>query len=132
MLFRSNLACSGAIPVGSTDNLNFGNPHNPEIFWQLKESVRGLADGCRAFGAPVTGGNVSLYNQRGALGAIDPTPTVAVVGIIEKPEHITTQWFKDAGDAILLLGAPVDLADPLLGLGGSGGGLLPRPRGGRV
>jgi phosphoribosylformylglycinamidine synthase len=114
-----NLACSGAVPVGSTDNLNFGNPHNPEIFWQLKESVRGLADGCRAFSAPVTGGNVSLYNQRGALGSIDPTPTVAVVGIIEKPEHITTQWFKDAGDAIVLLGAPVDLVDPLQGLGGS-------------
>jgi phosphoribosylformylglycinamidine synthase subunit PurL len=114
-----NLACSGAVPVGSTDNLNFGNPHNPEIFWQLKESVRGLAEGCRAFNAPVTGGNVSLYNQRGALGAIDPTPTVAVVGVIEKPEHITTQWFKDAGDAILLLGEPVDTADPLQGLGGS-------------
>jgi phosphoribosylformylglycinamidine synthase len=114
-----NLACSGAIPLGSTDNLNFGNPHNPEIFWQLKESVRGLAEGCSAFSAPVTGGNVSLYNQRGALGAIDPTPTVAVVGLIEKPEHITTQWFKDAGDVILLLGSPVDLSDPLQGLGGS-------------
>jgi phosphoribosylformylglycinamidine synthase subunit PurL len=114
-----NLACSGAVPLGATDNLNFGNPHYPEIFWQLKESVRGIAEGCRAFNAPVTGGNVSLYNQRGALGAIDPTPTVAVVGLIEKPEHITTAWFKDAGDAIILLGAPVDTADPLLGLGGS-------------
>lgn len=114
-----NLACSGATPVGATDNLNYGNPHNPEIFWQLKESVRGLADACRIFNAPVTGGNVSLYNQRGALGAIDPTPTVAVVGIIADRAHITTQWFKDAGDAILLLGAPVDLKDPLQGLGGS-------------
>jgi phosphoribosylformylglycinamidine synthase len=114
-----NLACSGAVPVGSTDNLNFGNPHYPEIFWQLRESVRGLAEGCKAFNAPVTGGNVSLYNQRGALGAIDPTPTVAVVGIIEKPAHITTQWFKDAGDVIVLLGNAVDTADPLQGLGGS-------------
>jgi phosphoribosylformylglycinamidine synthase len=114
-----NLACSGAVPLGATDNLNFGNPHYPEIFWQLKESVRGIAEGCRVFNAPVTGGNVSLYNQRGALGAIDPTPTVAVVGLIEKPEHITTAWFKDAGDAIILLGAPVDTADPLHGLGGS-------------
>jgi phosphoribosylformylglycinamidine synthase len=114
-----NLACSGAAPLGATDNLNFGNPHYPEIFWQLKESVRGMAEGCRAFNAPVTGGNVSLYNQRGALGAIDPTPTVAVVGLIEKAEHITTSWFKDAGDAIILLGAPVDTADPLQGLGGS-------------
>ena len=114
-----NLACAGAVPVGSTDNLNFGNPNHPEIFWQLKESVRGLAEACRAFAAPVTGGNVSLYNQRGALGAIDPTPTVAVVGIVDDPRHITTQWFKDEGDAILLLGAPVDTADPLQGLGGS-------------
>jgi phosphoribosylformylglycinamidine synthase subunit PurL len=114
-----NLACTGAVPVGSTDNLNFGNPHNPEIFWQLKESVRGVAEGCRAFNAPVTGGNVSLYNQRGALGSIDPTPTVAVVGLIAKPEHITTQWFKDEGDAVILLGTPVDTTDPLQGLGGS-------------
>ncbi|MEO6036493.1 MAG: phosphoribosylformylglycinamidine synthase subunit PurL [Verrucomicrobiota bacterium] len=113
-----NLACSGAVPLGSTDNLNFGNPHNPEIFWQLKESVRGLAEACRAFNAPVTGGNVSLYNQN-PNGPIDPTPTVAMVGLIEKPEHITTQWFKDEGDVIILLGEMVDSSDPLLGLGGS-------------
>ncbi|MEO5802132.1 MAG: phosphoribosylformylglycinamidine synthase subunit PurL [Verrucomicrobiota bacterium] len=113
-----NLACSGASPLGSTDNLNFGNPHNPEIFWQIKESVRGLAEGCRAFNAPVTGGNVSLYNQNPS-GPIDPTPTVAMVGLIEKPEHITTQWFKDEDDVIILLGDIVDKSDPLLGLGGS-------------
>jgi phosphoribosylformylglycinamidine synthase II len=113
-----NLACSGAAPLGVTDNLNFGNPLKPELFWQLKESVRGLAEACRAFNAPVTGGNCSLYNQSPA-GPIDPTPTVAVVGLIEKPEYVTTQWFKDAGDAIVLLGEPVDLTDPLHGLGGS-------------
>jgi phosphoribosylformylglycinamidine synthase subunit PurL len=113
-----NLACSGAVPLGVTDNLNFGNPLKPEIFWQLRESVRGLAEACRAFNAPVTGGNVSLYNQS-PNGPIDPTPTVAMVGLVERPEHVTTQWFKDEGDAIILLGAPVDLADPLLGLGGS-------------
>ncbi len=113
-----NLACSGAVPLGSTDNLNYGNPHNPEIFWQLRESVRGLAEACRAFNAPVTGGNVSLYNQN-PNGPIDPTPTVAMVGLIEKPEHVTTQWFKDEGDAILLLGEVADRNDPLLGLGGS-------------
>ncbi len=111
-----NLACSGAVPLGVTDNLNYANPHNPELFWQLKESVRGLADACRAFNAPVTGGNCSLYNQHPA-GPIDPTPTVAMVGLIEKPEHITTQWFKDEGDAIILLGDVVDASDPLLGLG---------------
>ena len=113
-----NLACSGAVPLGSTDNLNFGNPHNPELFWQLKESVRGLAEACRHFEAPVTGGNVSLYNQN-PNGPIDPTPTVAMVGLIEKPEHITTQWFKDEGDVIILLGDNIDTRDPLLGLGGS-------------
>ncbi len=113
-----NLACTGAVPLGVTDNLNFGNPLNPEIFWQLRESVRGLAEGCRAFNAPVTGGNVSLYNQS-PNGPIDPTPTVAMAGLIEKPQHITTQWFKDEGDAIILLGAVADDADPLQGLGGS-------------
>ncbi|HZO84729.1 MAG TPA: phosphoribosylformylglycinamidine synthase subunit PurL, partial [Verrucomicrobiae bacterium] len=113
-----NLACSGAIPLGTTDNLNFGNPHNPEIFYQLRESVRGLAEGCRVFNAPVTGGNVSLYNQN-PEGAIAPTPTIGMVGLIERPEHITTQWFKDEGDAIILLGQIVNEADPLLGLGGS-------------
>jgi len=113
-----NLACSGAVPLGATDNLNMPSPLKSELFWQIKESVRGLADGCKAFNAPVTGGNCSLYNQSPA-GPIDPTPTIAVVGLIEKPEYVTTQWFKDEGDAIILLGAPVDEADPLLGLGGS-------------
>src|SRR5438874_2305233 len=108
-----NQACSGDVPLGTTDNLNFGNPHNPEIFYQLKESVRGVAEACRIFNAPVTGGNVSLYNQN-PDGAIDPTPTIAMVGIIQKPEHITTQWFKDEGDAIILFGEPVDKDDPLL------------------
>ncbi len=113
-----NLACSGAIPLGATDNLNMPSPLKPELFWQIKESVRGLADGCRAFNAPVTGGNCSLYNQNPA-GPIDPTPTISVVGLIEKPEHVTTQWFKDEGDAIILLGDIVDKNDLLLGLGGS-------------
>jgi len=113
-----NLACAGAAPLGTTDNLNYGNPYNPEIFWQLRESIRGLAEGCRAFNAPVTGGNVSLYNQNPG-GAIDPTPTVAMVGLIQEAGHITTQWFKDERDAVILLGAPMDLEDRLLGLGGS-------------
>jgi len=113
-----NLACTGARPLGTTDNLNFGNPFNAEIFWQLRESVRGLAEACRAFNAPVTGGNVSLYNQNPSC-PIDPTPTVAMVGLIDKPEHVTTQWFKDEGDAIILLGEMIDSADLLFGLGGS-------------
>jgi len=113
-----NLACSGALPLGATDNLNMPSPLKPELFWQIKESVRGLAEGCKAFNAPVTGGNCSLYNQSPA-GPIDPTPTISVVGLIEKVEHVTTQWFKDEGDAIILLGAAVDKADPIFGLGGS-------------
>jgi phosphoribosylformylglycinamidine synthase len=113
-----NLACSGALPLGATDNLNMPSPLKPELFWQIKESVRGLAEGCKAFNAPVTGGNCSLYNQSPA-GPIDPTPTISVVGLIEKPEHVTTQWFKDEGDAIILLGDSVDQADPIFGLGGS-------------
>jgi phosphoribosylformylglycinamidine synthase II len=113
-----NLACSGAYPLGVTDNLNFANPHKPELFYQLKESVRGLAEACKAFNAPVTGGNCSLYNQSPA-GPIDPTPTVAVVGIIENPEHITTQWFKDEKDVIILLGELVNSGDSMQGLGGS-------------
>jgi phosphoribosylformylglycinamidine synthase len=113
-----NLACSGAVPLGVTDNLNMPSPLKSELFWQIKESVRGLAEACRAFNAPVTGGNCSLYNQSPA-GPIDPTTTVAVVGLIEEPAHVTTQWFKDEGDAIILLGEPVDTTDPLQGLGGS-------------
>jgi phosphoribosylformylglycinamidine synthase len=113
-----NLACSGALPLGATDNLNMPSPLKPELFWQIKESVRGLAEGCKAFNAPVTGGNCSLYNQSPA-GPIDPTPTISVVGLIEKLEHVTTQWFKDEGDAIILLGEAVDKGDPIFGLGGS-------------
>jgi phosphoribosylformylglycinamidine synthase len=98
-----NLTCSGAAPLAVTDNLNFGNPYKPENFWQLRESVEGIAETCRAFGTPVVGGNVSLYNESPA-GVVDPTPTVAMVGLIEKEEHITTQFFKAAGDVIILVG----------------------------
>ena len=104
-----NLTCSGAVPLAVTDNLNFGNPHNQENFWQLRESVEGLAEGCRAFNTPVTGGNVSLYNQSPA-GAIDPTPTVGMVGLRADEKHVTTSHFKSAGDVILLVG---ELGDEL-------------------
>jgi phosphoribosylformylglycinamidine synthase len=98
-----NLTCSGARPLAVTDNLNFGNPYKPENFWQLREAVEGIAEACRAFGTPVTGGNVSLYNESPA-GVVDPTPTIGMVGLINDERHITTQWFKSAGDEILLLG----------------------------
>jgi phosphoribosylformylglycinamidine synthase II len=98
-----NLTCSGATPLAVTDNLNFGNPYKPENFWQLREAVEGVAETCRAFGTPVVGGNVSLYNESPA-GVVDPTPTVAMVGLIEKEAHITTQFFQAPGDAIILVG----------------------------
>ena len=98
-----NLTCSGARPLAVTDNLNFGNPYKPENFWQLRESVEGIAEACRAFGTPVIGGNVSLYNESPA-GVVDPTPTIGMVGLIDKEVHITTQWFKNEGDVIILVG----------------------------
>jgi phosphoribosylformylglycinamidine synthase II len=98
-----NLTCSGAKPLAVTDCLNFGNPYKPENFWQLREAVEGVAEACRMFGTPVTGGNVSLYNESPS-GVVDPTPTVAMVGLIDDEKHITTQWFKNEGDVIILVG----------------------------
>ena len=98
-----NLAMTGAEPLALTDNLNFGNPHNPENFYMLQQAVDGLAEGCRAFDIPVTGGNVSLYNQSPA-GPIDPTPTVGIVGQIRDVKHITPSHFQKEGDAVLLVG----------------------------
>jgi len=98
-----NLVCSGAAPLAVTDNLNFGNPYRPETFWQLREAVEGLAEACRRFSTPVTGGNVSLYNQN-PTGAVDPTPTVGMVGVIANEDRITQQYFRNEGDIIFLLG----------------------------
>ncbi len=98
-----NLTCSGAVPLAVTDNLNFGNPYKTENFWQLRECVEGVAETCRAFDTPVIGGNVSLYNESPA-GVVDPTPTVAMVGLIAEEAHITTQFFKNDGDVIILVG----------------------------
>src|SRR5213593_703746 len=98
-----NLTCSGARPLAVTDCLNFGNPYKPENFWQLREAVQGVAEACRAFGTPVTGGNVSLYNESPA-GVVDPTPAIGMVGLIDDEKHVTTQWFKEAGDVIILVG----------------------------
>jgi phosphoribosylformylglycinamidine synthase len=98
-----NLACSGALPRAVTDNLNFGNPLKPEVYHQLSESLRGIGEACEAFQTPVTGGNVSLYNEN-PRGAIYPTPTIGMVGVVEDLAHVTTSAFKAAGDAIVLLG----------------------------
>jgi phosphoribosylformylglycinamidine synthase II len=99
-----NLTCSGAIPLAVTDNLNFGNPYRPENFWQLREAVEGLSEACRRFETPVTGGNVSLYNES-PEGTIDPTPTVGMIGLIEDERWITRQYFRNEGDVIFLIGA---------------------------
>jgi len=98
-----NLVCSGARPLAVTDCMNFGNPMKPEIFWQLRQCVEGASEACRVFNTPVTGGNVSLYNES-PVAAVDPTPTIGMLGLIDDPKHITTQWFKDSGDVVLLLG----------------------------
>ena len=104
-----NLVCAGATPLAMTDNLNFGNPYKPENFYQLKECVAGLAEACTFFDVPVVGGNVSLYNES-PEGAIDPTPTVSVVGFIEDEAHVTRQFATaEGGDILLLGGAPCEL-----------------------
>jgi len=97
-----NLVCVGAQPLAITNCLNFGNPQDPEIMWQFKECVRGISEACRAFGTPVTGGNVSFYNE-GPRGAIDPTPVIGMIGVSDARAPITAN-FKDEGDVIVLLG----------------------------
>ena len=98
-----NVACAGGEPIGATNNLNFGNPERPEIMWQLAEAVRGIGDACRALDIPVTGGNVSLYNETEGE-AIYPTPVLGVVGLIEDAAHVSTRLFRSAGAAVILLG----------------------------
>ncbi|MDA8989453.1 phosphoribosylformylglycinamidine synthase subunit PurL [Opitutales bacterium] len=102
-----NLACSGARALAVTDNLNFGNPNKPEAYHMLKECVKGLADACTHFDVPVVGGNVSLYNEHGE-GAIDPTPVVSMVGLIDHPDRVTRSGVKDSGLELILLGGLPD------------------------
>jgi phosphoribosylformylglycinamidine synthase II len=99
----ANLACVGAQPLGTTNNLNFGNPEKPHIAWQLSESVRALGDACRALAAPIVGGNVSLYNE-GATGPIYPTPVIGMVGRLPDARRGGRLGFADAGDRIALVG----------------------------
>ncbi len=99
----ANLACVGAEPLGTTNNLNFGNPEKPHVAWQLTESVRGLGDACRALAAPIVGGNVSLYNE-GPAGPIYPTPVVGMVGRLPDAARAGRLGFARAGDAVALVG----------------------------
>jgi phosphoribosylformylglycinamidine synthase subunit PurL len=99
-----NIACTGALPIGITDCLNFGNPEKPEVFFQFREACRGIADACRAFETPVTGGNVSFYNES-PTGAVDPTPVIGMVGLLDPVTARVGSHFAEPGDAILILGA---------------------------
>ncbi|HSL88744.1 MAG TPA: phosphoribosylformylglycinamidine synthase subunit PurL, partial [Ignavibacteriaceae bacterium] len=98
-----NIVCSGGIPLGVTNCLNFGNPYKPEVYWQFAQAIAGMGEACRHFDTPVTGGNVSFYNESPET-AVYPTPTIGMVGLIEDLKHITTSYFKDEGDIIYLLG----------------------------
>jgi len=98
-----NLSCTGAKPLAITDGLNFGNPMDPEIFWQFKQAVMGISDACKALDTPVVSGNVSFYNEN-PRGSVDPTPIVGMVGLIEDVSTVRTPSFKAEGDKIMLLG----------------------------
>lgn len=98
-----NLVCSGAIPLGVTNCLNFGNPYDPEVYYQFVQSVKGMGAACLKFDTPVTGGNVSFYNQH-PEGAVYPTPTIGMVGLLEDTAKKMTQFFKHPGDQIFLVG----------------------------
>ncbi|HEV8540317.1 MAG TPA: phosphoribosylformylglycinamidine synthase subunit PurL [Nitrospiraceae bacterium] len=102
-----NLVCSGAEPLGLTDCLNFGNPERPDVMWQFVMSLEGIKDACEALAIPVVSGNVSFYNETNGL-SIYPTPILGMVGLIEPADRAVTQWFKEAGDAIILLGTTRD------------------------
>jgi len=98
-----NLVCSGAEPIGLTDCLNFGNPERPDIMWQFVLAIEGLKDACEHFNIPIVSGNVSFYNETNGL-SIYPTPMLGMVGLIDEADRAMTQWFRDEGDAIVLLG----------------------------
>jgi phosphoribosylformylglycinamidine synthase len=98
-----NIVCSGGIPLGVTNCLNFGNPYKPEVYWQFAQAIAGMGEACKKFDTPITGGNVSFYNESPDT-AVYPTPTIGMVGLVEDLNHITTSYFKDEGDIIYLLG----------------------------
>ena len=102
-----NLACSGAEPIGLTDCLNFGNPERPDIMWQFVLAIEGMKDACEHFQIPIVSGNVSFYNETNGL-SIYPTPMLGMVGLIEQADRTMTQWFRNDGDVILLLGKTRD------------------------
>jgi phosphoribosylformylglycinamidine synthase len=98
-----NIVCSGGDPVAITNCLNFGNPYNPEVYYQFVHAIKGMGEACRKFDTPVTGGNVSFYNQS-EDGPVYPTPTIGMVGVMDSLQRKMTLGFKHAGDAIYLIG----------------------------
>lgn len=102
-----NIVCSGGVPLAITNCLNFGNPYKPEIFWQFAKAIEGMGEACRYFETPVTGGNVSFYNESPDR-AVYPTPTIGMVGLVEDLSHITTSYFQEDGDLIYVLGDDKD------------------------
>jgi phosphoribosylformylglycinamidine synthase len=98
-----NIVCSGGEPIGVTNCLNFGNPYDPEVYYQFVKAVTGMGDACKKFNTPVTGGNVSFYNQ-GPEGAVYPTPTIGMVGILDDFNNRMTLNYKNEGDIIVLIG----------------------------
>jgi phosphoribosylformylglycinamidine synthase len=102
-----NIVCSGGKPLAVTNCLNFGNPYKPEVYYGFSEAVGGMGEACTVFATPVTGGNVSFYNEDPER-AVFPTPVIGMIGLIEDISHITTQWFKHEKDVILLLGKNTD------------------------
>jgi phosphoribosylformylglycinamidine synthase len=99
-----NIICSGAEPCAITNCLNFGNPYNPEVYWQFEEAIKGMGEACRRFNTPVTGGNVSFYNQSSFEGAVFPTPAIGMLGVVKDKHKTMTLDFKEEGDLIYLIG----------------------------
>jgi phosphoribosylformylglycinamidine synthase len=99
-----NIVCSGGEPIGVTNCLNFGNPYDPEVYYQFIKAVEGMGDACRKFNTPVTGGNVSFYNQSASGGPVYPTPTIGMVGVIDYVNDHMTMDYKNVGDIIMLIG----------------------------
>ena len=112
-----NVACTGAEPLAITNCLNFGNPYKPEVYYQFKEAIRGIGDACRELNTPVTGGNVSFYNESPDY-AVYPTPVIGMVGLIEDADNVTTSYFKNEGDLIAVI-SPEDAESGFDGIGGS-------------
>lgn len=114
-----NVACTGAEPLAITNCLNFGNPYKPEVYYQFQQAIKGIGDACRVLNTPVTGGNVSFYNESPDY-AVYPTPTIGMVGLIEDISYVTTSYFKNEGDIIALIGTPNETKENYIdGLGGS-------------